>query len=200
MYVSSVLSLTSSLLSAPKKPCPGALMPRAVMSPARPSASSGIPIKAVRDLQRDLLRDLDPKLLMTSKVPPSSPLALPPPSTLLPPPYTSRRTPLPLYPDACYVSSSVRAQSYTGIILRWSPATRCKVSLSVCFVRSVDMALVCRPRRGPAACVLCSSTISTRLPSATLTGGGQSISETRRYCKNFLHFELLMHRSPWSLR
>ena len=42
-------------------------MPRAVMSQANPSAQSGIPIKAALDLNQDL----DPKLLVTSKVTPT---------------------------------------------------------------------------------------------------------------------------------
>ena len=46
-------------------------MPRAVMSHANPSAPSGIPIKAALDLNRDL----DPKLLVTSKVTPILPPA-----------------------------------------------------------------------------------------------------------------------------
>ena len=99
------------------------------------------------------------------------------------------------------MSSSVRAQPSIELILRWSPAARCGVSLGVGLVRCAEKAMLCRPRHDPAACVLCSSTRSTRLPSAApIRGRGQRMRAKRRYDKKFLHFELLMHRSPCSVR
>jgi hypothetical protein len=158
-YVCSALSLTVSLLTGSCLDSPQETVP------ARTHAQGGhVQCKTVRPKLHSDQGHPRPHASCDKQGTPHTPNLNPsPPPPPHPLPFRTNAA-KPLFADAYYVSFSIRAQPSTESIQRWSPAAKCGVSLRVCLVRSVDKAVVCRPLHGPAACVLSSSTRSTRLP------------------------------------